>query len=97
MNNNMSLIVVSVSKGIIECGNDAPTDGVSLLDTNDADITKQNTEVAIDETVSIAITSVSIITMSRFFIFTLCSFQLSSFLIRFVNFYLLQIITKNYL
>jgi hypothetical protein len=97
MNNNMSLIVVSVSKGIIECGNDAPTDGGSLLDTNDADITKQNTEVAIDETVSIAITSVSIITMSRFFIFTLCSFQLSSFLIRFVNFYLLQIITKNYL
>jgi hypothetical protein len=95
MNNNMSLIVVSVSKGIIECGNDAPTG--SLLDTNDADITKQNTEVAIDETVSIAITSVSIITMSRFFIFTLCSFQLSSFLIRFVNFYLLQIITKNYL
>ena len=77
----MSLIVVSVSKGIIECGNDAPTDGGSLLDTNDADITKQNTEVAIDETVSI-------ITMSRFFIFALCSLQLSSFLTRFVNFYL---------
>ena len=97
MNNNMSLIVVSISKGIIECGKDAPTDGGSLLDTNDPDITKQNTEVAIDETVSIAIASVSVITMSRFFIFTLYSFQLSSFLIRFVNFHLLQIITKNYL
>jgi hypothetical protein len=97
MNNKMSLIVVSVSKGIIECGNDAPADGGSLLDTKDADMTKQNTEVAIDETVSIATTSVNAITRSKFFIFTLCSFQLRSFLIRFVNFYLLQIITKNYL
>jgi hypothetical protein len=67
----MSLIVVSVSKGIIERANDAPADGGSLLDTNDADMTKQNTEVAIDETVSIATTSVNVITMSRFFIFTL--------------------------
>ncbi|HET7344989.1 MAG TPA: hypothetical protein VFJ05_03850 [Nitrososphaeraceae archaeon] len=97
MNNNMSLIVVSVSKVIIECDNDTPADGSSLSGTNDADITKQNTEIAIDETVSIAMTSVSVITMNRFFIFTLCSFQLSSFLIRFLNFYLLQIITKNYL
>jgi hypothetical protein len=71
MNNNMSLIVVSMSKGTIECGNDAPADGGSLLDTNDADMTKQNTNVAIDETVSIATISVNVITMSRFFIFTL--------------------------
>ena len=89
MNNNMSLIVVSVSKGIIECGNDAPTDGGSLLDTNDADITKQNTEVAIDETVSIAIASVSVITMSRLFTFYPMEFRTNR-LRPFVSFYLLQ-------
>lgn len=89
MNNNMSLILVSVLKGIM--------DGGSLLDSNDVDITKQNTEVAIDETVSVTMTSVSVITMSRFFIFILCSSKLCCFLIPFVNFYLLQIITKNYL
>jgi hypothetical protein len=71
MNNNMSLIVVSVLKRTIECGNDAPADSGSLFDTNDADMTKQNTDVAIDETVSIATISVNVITMSRFFIFTL--------------------------
>jgi hypothetical protein len=98
MNNNMSLIVVSVLKGIMDGGNDASADSGSLLvDSNDVDITKQNTEVAIDETVSVTMTSVSVITMSRFFIFILCSSKLCCFLIPFVNFYLLQINTKNYL
>jgi hypothetical protein len=55
-------------------GNDDAADRGSLSDNNDDDITALNTEVAIDEIVSITMTSVSVITMNRFFIFILCSF-----------------------
>lgn len=69
----MSFIVVCVSR-VMADGNDAAADRGSLPDNNDDDITALNTEVAIDEIVSITMTSVSVITMNRFFIFILCSF-----------------------
>ena len=73
MNNNMSFIVVCVSR-VMADGNDDAADRGSLSDNNDDDITALNTEVAIDEIVSITMTSVSVITTNRFFIFILCSF-----------------------
>jgi hypothetical protein len=69
MNNNISFNVVSSSKGFIAGGKD--DGGSSLLDNNDDDTTALKTEDAIDETVSITMTSVSAITMNIFFIFIL--------------------------
>ena len=67
-----------------------------LLDDNnnddaDDDAVELNTEVAIDEIVSITIAKVSVITMNNIFIF--CSMQFPTNLLRpFVIFYLIQTI-----
>jgi hypothetical protein len=47
-------------------------------DDGDDDTVELNTEVTVDEIVSITIAKVSVITMDDIFIFVLCSFQLIS-------------------
>jgi hypothetical protein len=86
----MSFIVVSVSKRILTESDDGD-DGAGLLDNNNDDgTTTLNTErVAIDETVSMAMTKVSAITMIR--LFTFYPMQFRTYCLRaFVSFYLLQ-------
>jgi len=51
---------------------------VSRDDDDDAAAVELNTEVTVDEIVSITIAKVSVITMDNIFIFVLCSFQLIS-------------------
>jgi hypothetical protein len=86
----MSFIVVFVSKRILTESDDG-NDEAGLLDNiNDGGITTLNTVgVAIDETVSMAMTKVSVITMSRLFTFYPMQFR-TNHLRPFVNFYLLQ-------
>lgn len=101
----MSFIVVFVSKPIMISGDDDDLDpdactgacaADDLLDDNnnddaDDDAVELNTEVAIDEIVSITIAKVSVITMNNIFIF--CSMQFPTNLLRpFVIFYLIQTI-----
>jgi hypothetical protein len=83
----MSFIVVSVSKRILT----ESDDGAGLLDNNNDDgTTTLNTEgVAIDETVSMVMTKVSVITMSRLFTFYPMQFRTNR-LRPFVSFYLLE-------
>jgi len=85
----MSFIVVSVSKRILTESDDG--DEAGLLDNNNDDgITTLDTEgVAIDETISMAMTKVSVITMSRLFTFYPMQFRTNR-LRPFVSFYLLQ-------
>ena len=86
----MSFIVVSVSKRILT-GSDDGDDEAGLLDNNNDDgITTLDTEgVDIDETISMAMTKVSVITMSRLFTFYPMQFRTNR-LRPFVSFYLLQ-------
>jgi hypothetical protein len=86
----MSFIVVSVSKRILTELDDGD-DGAGLLDNNNDDgTTTLNTEgVDIDEAVSMAMTKVSVITMSRLFTFYPMQFRTNR-LRPFVSFYLLQ-------
>jgi len=86
----MSFIVVSVSKRILTEPDDGD-DGAGLLDNNNDDgTTTLNTEgVAIDETASMDMTKVSVITMIRLFTFYPMQFRTNR-LRAFVSFHLLQ-------
>ena len=100
----MSFIVVFVSKPIMVSGDDDDLDpdactgacaadddllGDNNNDDDDAAAVELNTEVTVDEIVSITIAKVSVITMDNIFIF--CSMQFPTNLLRpFVIFYLIQ-------
>jgi hypothetical protein len=86
----MSFIVVSVSKRILTESDDGDDEAGLLDNNNDDGTTTLTTEgAAIDETISMAMTKLSVITISRLFTFYPMQFRTNR-LRPFVSFYLLQ-------